>query len=97
LLILLLVISYYALVRTEKSQDVIKYKTLLKTQSIDESEHPDYEKADFINKIFKKLWPFMKSSIKEFILNKIEPLLNEHVQINQKLSFDEILLSDSVN
>ena len=39
----------------------------------------------------------MKSSIKEFILNKIEPLLNEHVQINQKLSFDEILLSDSVN
>ena len=96
---------------TEKAFHERKIRfNLLKCVGIDEKEaiksriddlpswvyFPDQERAEFVNKWIKQAWPHLKVRITQFMLENLEPTLNQYVKFDGNIRFEEINLGDLV-
>lgn len=59
---------------------------------------PDRERAEWINKVIKQMWPNLRVYISKQVIEQIEPIINQYsMAFIGKVKFDEIDLGDIVS
>jgi hypothetical protein len=58
---------------------------------------PDKERVEWLNKLLKQVWPYLRVYLSKNIIETVEPILNEYSNaIIDKLKFEELDLGDIV-
>lgn len=58
---------------------------------------PDQERAEWVNKILKQMWPNLRVYIQGMMISTVEPIINQYSQsFVGKIKFEEVDLGDIV-